>query len=95
MGGAAPTRRWAACWLAGLLLAGELAQFGSHVVGGHVTGDLAVQGVGNDAARDRTQVGQRGDRRLRGGLAEPELGGATVNELVKDPLGGKDRVPGR
>jgi hypothetical protein len=81
--------------LAGLLLAGEPVQFGSYVVGGHVPGDLAVQGVGDDAARDRAQVGQRGDRRLRGGLVEPERGGVTVNELVKDPLGGQDRVPGR
>jgi len=49
--------------LAGLLLAGELVQFGSDVVGGRAAGNLEVQGVGDDAARDRPQVGQRGDGR--------------------------------
>jgi hypothetical protein len=53
------------CVLAGVLLAGELVQSREHPVR-HVTGNFPVQGVRNDAARDRAQVGQRGDGRLRG-----------------------------
>jgi hypothetical protein len=81
--------------LAGVLLPGELVQLGEHPVAGNVTGNLPVQGVGDDTARDRAQVGQRGNGRLRDGRVEPEAGGVTVNELVDDLLGGQDRVTGR
>lgn len=54
-----------------------------------------MQGVGDDAARDRAQVGQRGASRLRRGRVEPEDGGVTVNKPVEDLLGGQDQVPGR
>jgi len=77
-----------------VLQTGEAVQFGGDVVGGHVAGNLAVQGVGDDAARDRAQVGQRGDSRLRG-CVESEVGGVSVNKLVEDLLGGQDRVPWR
>ncbi len=69
---------------AGLLRAGELVKFGGDLVGGHATGNLAVQGVGDDAARDRAKVGQRDDTRLRGGgveLVSPD------NRGLPDPAG--------
>lgn len=93
MGGAAPDTVLGRV-LAGVLLAGELVQAGEYHVR-HVPGSFPVQGLGDDAARDRAQVGQRGDSRLRGGRVEPEASGVTVKKLVDHLLGCQDRVPGR
>ena len=79
--------------LAGVLLAGEPVQPGEHHVR-HVTGNFPVQGVRDDAARDRAQVGQRGDSRLRRDGVEPEPGCVTVDELVEDLLGARTGCPG-